>query len=91
MGRWGFLGSSARFEILPFYGFTLVEPFALRLFLVVFFALPVAGLAVLAAYRAVREPSAVHGWLLLANCLFIVFLTRISVADVLAFFRLMTV
>ena len=62
----------------------------LLLALALLFALPVTILLLLAVRKLVRTPHSLYGWTLLVNCLFIVFLTRLSVADVLAFSRLLT-
>lgn len=90
LGGWGFVGKGAGFEWLPFYGLAVSGLPAARILLLVVFALPVAVLLVLAARQLLRTPQSVHAWALLINCLFIVFLTRVSAIDVLAVFRLAT-
>ena len=56
----------------------------------IFFAIPVTVLLALAVRQLLRTPRSVHACTLLTNCLFIVFLTRVSTIDVLAVFRLAT-
>jgi len=90
LGGFGFAGNAVRFELIPFYGIILSEPLPARIFLILFFALPVTALLVLAVRHLLHSPQAVHAWALLINCLFIVFLTRASIFDVLALFRLAT-
>lgn len=90
LGGFGFVGKGAGFERIPFYGFVVTEPPAARIFLVIFFALPVAALLALAVRQLLRTARSVHAWALLTNCLFIIFLTRVSTIDVLAVFRLAT-
>jgi hypothetical protein len=90
LGGFGFAGNAVRFELIPFYGMIISELVSVRVFLLLFFALPVTALLILAVRYILRLPQAVHAWALLTNCLFIVFLTRASVVDILALFRLAT-
>jgi hypothetical protein len=90
LGRLGIAGNGVHFEWIPFYGIAFNGLAATRIFLTLFFAVPVTGLLVLAARQLVRTPQSVYAWALLVNCLFIVFLTRASMTDTLAVFRLAT-
>lgn len=90
LGGLGFFGSGAGFEWIPFYGFAVSGPPAARIFLVLFFAIPVTVLLILAVRQLLRTVQSFQTWALLTNCLFIVFLTRRSAIDVLAVFRLAT-
>jgi hypothetical protein len=90
MGRSGLDRAGDRFERIPFYGFTFVQPMAARVFLVLLFAIPAAVLLGVAVFRLLRDPRSVYAWSLLANCLLIVFLTRLTTVDVLAVFRVAT-
>ena len=90
LGEFGFAGNAVRFEAIPFYGIILSEPLPARVFLILFFALPVAALLVLAVRHLLHSPRVVAAWALLVNCIFIVFLTRASIFDILALFRLAT-
>jgi hypothetical protein len=90
LGKPGMLASGARTEFIPFYGITFSEPPVTRAFLVIIFAVPVTVLLILAVRQLVRTPASLYAWAVLANCLFIVFLTRASTTDMLAVFRLAT-
>jgi hypothetical protein len=90
IGRAGLAGAGGRFERIPFLGFAFSEPLAARLFLVLFFAVPVSGLLILTVRQILQTPRSVYAWALLVNCLFIVFLPRTTTIDVLAVFRVAT-
>jgi len=90
LGGFGFVGQGAGFEWIPFYGVVASGPPAARIFLAFFFAMPITALLMLAVFQLRRTPRSVYAWAVLANCLFIVFLTRSSTMDVLAVFRLAT-
>ena len=90
IGGSGLAGAGSRFERIPFYGFTFVEPLAARVFAVLILALPVTGLLILAVFQLRKTPRSVEAWALAINCLFIVFLTRRTAVDVLAAFRVTT-
>ena len=90
LGKPGMLASGARAELVPFYGFAFSEPPVARVFLAITFAVPVTVLLILAVRKLVRTPASLYAWAVLANCLFIVFLTRASTTDMLAVFRLAT-
>ena len=89
-GKPGMLASGARIEFIPFYGIAFSKPPVTRAFLVIIFAVPVTVLLILAVRQLVRTPASLYAWAVLANCLFIVFLTRASTTDILAVFRLAT-
>jgi hypothetical protein len=90
IGGSGLANVSSRFECVPFYGFTFIEPLAARVFAVFILALPVSGLLIFAVCQLWKTPCSVRAWALAVNCLFIVFLTRRTAVDVLAAFRVTT-
>lgn len=90
LGDSGLVGERSRFEMIPFHGFTFTEPLPARIFLVFFFAIPIAALSILAVRQLLRTPRSVYAWAMLANSLFIVYLPRTTTIDVLAVFRVAT-
>ncbi len=90
MGSSGLANVGRRFERIPFYGFTFVEPPAARIFSILIFAVPVVGLLVLSAHKLLEAPRSVYSWALLVNSLFVVFLPRTTTIDLLAVFRVTT-
>jgi hypothetical protein len=90
LGSFGFVGQGAGFEKIPFHGFAFTEPLVARIFLVIFFVIPITVLLILTVRQLLQTRQSVYAWTLLINCLFIVFLTRVSTIDVLAVFRLAT-
>jgi hypothetical protein len=90
LGRSGLSGAGGRFERIPFLGFALSKPLEARLFLVLFFAVPITGLLILSVRQIMETPRSVHAWALLINSLFVVFLPRRTTIDVLAVFRVTT-
>jgi hypothetical protein len=90
LGRTGLANLGARFEVIPFHGFTFTQPLAARIYVVLVFAVPVSVLLALTVYHLLRARRSVYAWSLLVNCLFIVFLSRRTAMDVLAVFRVST-
>jgi hypothetical protein len=90
IGRSGLAGLEETFEVIPYWGYALNESAPARLLLVLFFAVPVTVLAVLAVWQLWRAPHSMPAWALLVNCLFIIFIARRTAADVLAMFRVAT-
>ena len=90
LGQTGFAAPGASFEWIPYYGITFAEPLEARIFLILFIAIPVTLLLVVAGWQLLKTPRSVSAWALVINCLFIVFLTRWSFEDILAVFRLAT-
>jgi len=87
----GVTGTGVRWELVPFYGFRFIEPFEARVFAGVVLLVPIVALAIAAAVGLRRDPRGdLTTWVLLANVIFLVFLTRRSYLDVVARFRLST-
>jgi hypothetical protein len=87
----GVTGTGVRWELVPFYGFRFIKPFEARVFAGVVLLVPIVALAIAAAVVLRRDPRGDFAtWVLLANVIFLVFLTRRSYLDVVARFRLGT-
>ena len=91
MGSPGVTGTGVRWELVPFYGFRFIEPLEARVFAAVVLLVPIVALAIAAVARLWHNPRGdLPTWALVANVVFLVFLTRRSYLDVVARFRLST-
>lgn len=91
MGSPGIIGKGVGWEVMPFYGLRFIEPLEARIFTLVVLIVPMGVLTVLAVIKLLRDPRGdFEVWVLLANTMFLAFMTRKSYIDVAARFRLST-
>jgi hypothetical protein len=91
LGKPGVIGKGVMWEVVPFYGMRFIEPLEARVFTIFVLAVPMGVLTVAAVIRLLRGLRGDFTvWALLANVMFLVFMTRRSYIDVIARFRLST-